>query len=320
MQIPTSRYHDAHRRRGESVMARLRARRYRPLQVFIAACVLAAFVPVSTASAADPVFVGAGDIASCSRTQDEATAKLLDAISGTVFVAGDNVYAHGTSTEYTQCYGPTWGRHKSRTRPVPGNHDYDTSGAKGYFGYFGSAAGDPKKGYYSFDIGAWHVVMLNSNCSAVGGCNGTSAQVTWLRSDLAAHSNACTIAVFHHPRFTSVRSTPDGLTVNIWKALYDYGADVVVNGHQHNYERFVPQTPDGTASSYGIQEFVVGTGGTGLVGFSGVMKNSQVRNSSTYGVLKLTLHSSSYDFAFVPIAGQNFRDSGSGRCHGKPGS
>jgi len=297
----------------------VRARAWIYASVATIGSLIAVLVPFATATAADPVFVGAGDIASCSRTQDEATAKLLDGITGTVFAAGDNVYEKGTTSEYKNCYGPTWGRHKSRTWPVPGNHEYETPGATGYYGYFGSQAGDPKKGYYSFDIGGWHAVMLNSNCSAVGGCGATSPQGKWLRSDLAAHPKACTIAVWHHPRFTSRRSTPDGLTVALWQALYEYGADVVVSGHQHNYERFAPQTPAGTADpSYGIRQFVVGTGGAALVGFSSTMNNSQVRNSQTYGVIRLTLHASSYDFAFVPIAGQTFKDSGSATCHGKP--
>src|SRR3954454_5366308 len=157
---------------GGTSMVRARAKLY--ATVVSIAALIAVLVPFATASAADPVFVGAGDIASCSRTQDEATAKLLDGIAGVVFAAGDNVYENGTLKEYTDCYGPTWGRHKSRTKPVPGNHEYQTSGAKGYYGYFGSLAGDPAKGYYSFDIGAWHAVMLNSNCSAVGGCGTTS--------------------------------------------------------------------------------------------------------------------------------------------------
>jgi PKD repeat protein len=268
----------------------------------------------------DPVFVGAGDIANCSRTQDESTAVLLDGIAGTVFTAGDNVYENGTATEFTNCYGPTWGRHKARTRPATGNHEYQTSGASGYYGYFGSAAGDPSKGYYSFDIGAWHAVVLNSNCSQVGGCGATSPQATWLRNDLAAHPTSCTLAIWHHPRFSSSRSSPDGLTAALWQALYDAGAEIVIGGHYHNYERFDLQTPAGARdAAFGIREIVVGTGGAALVGFSGgVMANSLVRNSSTYGVLKLTLHPASYDFAFVPIAGQSFSETGSGTCHATP--
>jgi hypothetical protein len=298
-------------------MTRSRASIYASIATVVS--LVALLVPVATATAADPVLVGAGDIASCSRTQDSATAKLLDGIVGTVFTAGDNVYQNGTATEFTNCYGPTWGRHKSRTRPTVGNHEYGTPGASGYFGYFGSRAGDPRKGYYSFNLGAWHAVMLNSNCSAVGGCGSTSAQANWLRSDLAAYPRTCTIAVWHHPRFTSARSTPDGRMNAIWQILYQHGAEIVVSGDRHHYERFAPQTPAGAASSaYGIRQFVVGTGGAALVGFSTTMKNSQVRNSQTYGVLRLTLHASSYDFAFGPIAGQSFRDSGSARCHGKP--
>jgi PKD repeat protein len=267
----------------------------------------------------DPVFVGAGDIADCSRTQDESTAKLLDAIPGTVFTAGDNVYENGTATEFTNCYGPTWGRHKSRTKPVVGNHEYQTSGASGYYGYFGSAAGDPSKGYYSFDIGSWHAVVLNSNCGQVS-CGTSSAQTNWLRADLAAHPTSCTLAIWHHPRFSSSQSSPDGSTLPLWQALYDAGAELILVGHRHNYERFAPQTPAGAAdSSFGIREIVVGTGGAGLAGFSGgTMSNSQVKNSSTFGVLKLTLHSGSYDYTFIPIAGQSFTDSGSASCHGKP--
>ncbi len=267
----------------------------------------------------DAVLVGAGDIADCSRTQDEATATLLDGIAGTVFTAGDNVYENGTASEFANCYGPSWGRHKARTRPVAGNHEYQTSGASGYYGYFGSAAGAPSKGYYSFDIGAWHAVVLNSNCSQVGGCGATSSQASWLRSDLAANPASCTIAIWHHPRFSSSQASPDGLTAPLWQILYDAGADLILVGHRHNYERFAPQTPAGAADpSFGIREFVVGTGGVALVGFSGTMANSQVRNSSTYGVLKLTLRASSYDFSFVHIAGQSFTDSGSASCHAAP--
>jgi hypothetical protein len=262
--------------------------------------------------------VGAGDIANCSRSQDEATAKLLDAIPGTVFTAGDNVYTHASPKEFTDCYGPTWGRAKSRTKPAPGDEDYETAGAKGYLGYFGSRAAPAGKTYYSYSIGAWHAVVLDTDCSDVGGCGATSPQALWLKADLAAHPTTCTIAIFHHPRFSSAQSKPDGRSVTFWQILYSYGADVIVSGHRHQYERFAPQTSTGAASSKGIREFVVGTGGAALVGFSTVAPNSEVRNSSTYGVLKLTLHASSYDFAFVPIAGQSFRDSGSANCHGKP--
>jgi PKD repeat protein len=268
------------------------------------------------------VLVGAGDIANCNRTQDESTAQLLDGIAGTVFTAGDNAYESGTATEYANCYHPTWGRHKARTKPTPGNHEYQTTGASGYYGYYGSVAGDPTKGYYSFDISGWHVVMLNSNCGSggvTGGCGTNSPQAVWLRADLAANSASCTIAMWHHPKFSSTPTSIPGTMNAMWTALYNDGADIIINGHHHNYERFAPQTPAGAADpAFGIREWVVGTGGQNLASMPNVKPNSQVRNSSTYGVLKLTLHANSYDWSFIPIAGQTFTDSGTGTCHGSP--
>jgi hypothetical protein len=265
----------------------------------------------------DPVLVGAGDIASCSSTGDEATANLLDGISGTVFTAGDNVYENGTTTEFNNCYDPTWGRRKARTKPSAGNHDYNTAGATGYYGYFGAAAGDPTKGYYSYDIGSWHVVVINSNCSAIGGCQAGSAQEQWLRQDLAASAQPCTISYWHHPRFTSGSNhAPATEMTPIWQALYDFNADVVVSGHNHQYERFAPQTANGTLDTVrGIREFVVGTGGRSHYTFGTIQPNSEVRNSDTYGVIKLTLHANGYDWQFVPEAGKTFTDSGSNTCH-----
>jgi hypothetical protein len=274
-------------------------------------------IAVQSVHAADPVIVGAGDIATCSNTSDEATANLLDTIPGTVFTAGDNVYSDGTASEFTNCYNPSWGRHKARTRPAPGNHDYHTAGATGYYSYFGAAAGDPKKGYYSYDLGAWHVVVVNSNCSEVGGCQAGSAQEQWLRADLAAHPATCTLAYWHHPLFSSGQHGNDTEMRPIWQALYDARADVVVNGHDHDYERFAPQNPSGQAdASRGIREFVVGTGGAGLRAVGSGIANSEVRNGVTNGVLKLTLHAGSYDWQFVPVAGQTFTDSGTAACVG----
>ncbi len=264
------------------------------------------------------VLVGAGDIASCTSTGDEATANLLDGIAGTVFTVGDNVYPNGTATEFANCYGPSWGRHKARTRPAPGNHDYNTTGAAGYYGYFGAAAGEPGKGYYSYELGAWHIVAINSNCAAVGGCGAGSAQEQWLRQDLAAHPQACTLAYWHHPLFTSDSSHGNATSMRpIWQALYDHGADVVLAGHAHNYERFAPQDPNGVADpARGIRQFVVGTGGASLRRFGAIKPNSEVRNADTYGVLKLTLHPTSYQWEFVPEAGKIFTDSGSAACDG----
>ena len=279
------------------------------------------YITVTPASSGDAVLVGAGDIADCGRTQDSKTEALLAGIAGTVFAAGDLTYPNGTASEFANCYAPTWGLEKARTRPIVGNHEYNTSGAAPYYAYWGAAAGDPSKGYYSYDIGGWHAIVLNANCSKVGGCGAGSAQERWLSADLQSSSTQCTVAFWHQARFSSTRSSPDGATLALWQDLYDYGADVVIGGHYHNYERFAPQTPTGLADpATGIREFVVGTGGAALGGFkSTTMANSQVKDRSTYGVLKLTLHSSSYDWQFIPIAGQSFTDSGSGSCHGRPG-
>ena|GEM_PF-6893660 len=271
---------------------------------------------------ADPVIVGAGDIAACADPSGaEATAALLGAIPGTVFALGDDAYVNGTPAEFADCYDPTWGRFKARTTlPVAGNHDYNTPGAAGYFGYFGAAAGDPAKGYYDTTIGSWHVIVLNSNCEAVGGCGAGSLQETWLRSVLAASTAPCTVALWHEPAFSSAtihRAFP--LYLPFWQALYDYGADVVLNASDHVYERFAPQTPDGDADpTFGLRQFTVGTGGRSHQAFKAPEPNSEVRNGSTYGVLALTLHAGSYDWRFAPVAGQKFTDSGSGTCHGAP--
>ncbi len=180
----------------------MRSPRGQTLAVALVLTVGGLIAPAAVA-AADPVIVGAGDIASCSATADSATAKLLDGITGTVVALGDNAYPSGTAAQFRDCYAPTWGRHKARTRPAAGNHDYETAGAKGYFGYFGAAAGDPAKGYYSYDLGTWHIVVLNSNCAAIGGCSATSPQGGWLRADLAANRGKDVLAYWHHPRFSS---------------------------------------------------------------------------------------------------------------------
>lgn len=265
---------------------------------------------------ADPVLVGAGDIARCSSPGAEATAKLLDGIPGTVYTTGDNAYESGTASEFANCYDPTWGRHKARTKPSPGNHEYYTPRASGYFGYFGAAAGDPSKGYYSYDLGEWHVVSLNSMCEDVGGCGATSPMVTWLKKDLAANPKSCTLAYFHHPLFSSGEHGNNAKMRPTWDALYAARADVVLNGHDHDYERFAPQSPGGEAdAARGIREFVVGTGGGSHYGIANVQPNSEAHNTDTYGVLKLTLHPDGYDWQFVPQAGETFTDSGTAGCH-----
>ena len=260
------------------------------------------------------VFVGAGDISDCGNDNDEATAQLLDGIAGTVYTLGDNVYSSGTATEFSQCYDPTWGRHKARTKPAPGNHDYNTSGASGYYGYFGTLAGPTGRGYYSFDLGDWHIVSLNSEVSMSAG----SAQETWLRADLAASIKQCTCAYWHKPRFSS--GTDHGSLNSaepLWQALYDFHAEIVLAGHEHNYERFAPQTPAGVADpANGIREFVAGTGGESHYNDLGTpLPNSEVFNGTTFGVLELTLAAGTYTWQFIPVAGQSFTDSGSGTCH-----
>jgi hypothetical protein len=271
----------------------------------------------------DPVLVGAGDIATSSAQHDEDTAQLLDNIAGTVFTLGDNAYNTGTAMEFADYYEPTWGRHKLRTKPSPGNHDYYTANATGYFGYFGAAAGNPDDGYYSYDLGAWHIIVINSNCGEdeVGGCQAGSLQEQWLRLDLALHPATCTLAYWHHPRFSSgsIHGSQSYMQP-IWQALYDYGADVVLSGHVHNYERFAPQDPTGLADpARGIREFVVGTGGNDtLYPFNAPIANSEVRDAVTYGVLKLTLHAASYDWQFVPAGIGTFTDTGTAGCVSLP--
>ena len=262
------------------------------------------------------VLVGAGDIASCSSDGDEATATLLDTIDGTVFTLGDHAYEAGTPIEFAACYEPTWGRHKSRTRPSPGNHDYLTPSASGYFDYFGPAAGDPDRGYYSYGLGAWHIIVLNSNCSDVGGCGPGSPQERWLRADLAAHPAACTLAYWHHPRFSSGTQGNEADVTAFWQALYEHGAEIVLGGHDHVYERFAPQKPNGEPDPVGgVRQFVVGTGGATRHRFAGPpAANNESRDDDTFGVLKLTLHPTSYEWRFIPVAGRTFTDSGRGRC------
>jgi uncharacterized protein YjdB len=258
------------------------------------------------------VFVGAGDIANCSTITDEATAQLLDAIAGTVWTAGDNVYTSGTATEFATCYEPTWGRHKARTRPSPGNHDYNTSGATGYYNYFGANAGPSGRGYYSYDLGDWHIISLNSEVSTSPG----SAQEVWLRADLAANTKQCTLAYWHKPLFSSGYHGNLSVSKPLWAALYEYNAEFVIVGHDHNYERFAPQTADGVVDlARGLREFVVGTGGTSLRSVGTPIVNSEVVNSNTHGVMKFTLRAGGYDWEFIPIAGKTFTDRGSGTCH-----
>lgn len=265
-----------------------------------------------------PVMLAAGDIAACDTYGDEATAALLDGLPGTVVSVGDHVYEYATEPDFTNCYDPTWGRHKARTKPTIGDHEFFQPGASTYFDYFGAAAGDRTKGYYSYDVGSWHVVSMHTYCTEVaGGCAAGSPEEQWLRSDLAASNSSCTLIYMHNPRFSSgkIHGSDEAMT-DFWQAAYDHGAELVVSANDHVYERFAPQTPGGAAdAANGIRQFVVGMGGRSHYSFGTIRPNSQVRNNDAFGVLKLTLRSGTYDWQFVPEAGKTFSDSGSTSCH-----
>ncbi len=261
--------------------------------------------------------LAAGDIASCSSNGDEATAALLDGRPNAVVATlGDNVYDSGTATEFARCYDPTWGRQKDRTHPAIGNHEYGVAKGAGYFAEFGAAAGEASLGWYSYDLGGWHVIVLNSNCEVVG-CATGGTQERWLKDDLAGHPTMCTLAYWHHPRFSSgITHGSSTAVLPLYTDLYDAGADVILNGHEHNYERFAPLDPTGKPDdARGIREFVVGTGGVGHYPLGPPLPGSQVRNDNTFGLLALTLRSGSYQWQFVPEAGKSFTDSGSANCH-----
>ena len=268
------------------------------------------------------VLVGAGDIASCKNPEGaRATAKLIEQIPGTVFAAGDLAYERGSAEDFKNCYEPTWGRFKDRTKPALGNHEYGNHTASAYFQYWGARAGPVGKGYYSYDLGNWHIVVLNTNCDAkaLGGCAAGSPQETWLKEDLAKHPAACILAYGHHALFSSGVFKSHAVHPELrelWEDLYAAHADLVLAGHEHSYERFAPQDPQGKADPVnGIREIVVGTGGRShdLLGFA--TPNSEARDWDTFGVLKLTLAPGKYAWEFIPEEGKTFHDSGSGVCH-----
>jgi hypothetical protein len=266
---------------------------------------------------APATLLAAGDIGSCGSRGDEATAAVLRRESGVIATLGDNAYPDGSPRDFSRCYGPSWGEFRDRTRPAPGNHDYHMPGASGYFGYFGAAAGPLGKGYYSYDLGAWHIAVVNSNCSAVGGCHAGSPQERWLRADLARSGRRCALAYWHHPPFTSGAPHSNALALRpIFQALYDARAEIALAGHNHQYERFAPQTPTGRADpTRGVRMFVVGTGGASHYRFGAIQPNSEVRDSTSYGVLRLTLRPGGYDWRFLPAGDGRFTDAGSDRCH-----
>ncbi len=289
----------------------------------LACCLVAVLAPPAVASA--PTLAAAGDIAcrpglapSGGACEQSGTAALVQALGPSAVAAlGDEQYDTGTSLEFAGAFDSSWGHFKSLIHPAVGNHEYLTTGASGYFGYFGGAAGDPGRGYYSYDLGDWHLISLNSNCEYVS-CAAGAPQEQWLRADLAGHSAPCTLAYWHHPLFTSglTKGQSDELATRpLWQALYDNHADVVLNGHDHNYERFAPQGPGGQSDPNGIREFVVGTGGKSHTPISTASPNSEVHDTGSFGVLLLTLSSASYEWRFVPENIGGFTDQGNAQCH-----
>jgi PKD repeat protein len=303
------------------------------LSTLSAACAPDSFGPDATinlanAVAAPAVLIGAGDIASCERIDDELTADIVDSLllvhpNATVFTAGDNVYPDGTPQEYTDCYEPSWGRFKDRTWATLGNHEYGLGNADASFDYFGARLGPRDLGYYSVDVGSWHLVMLNTGSRSNVPVDAGSAQEQWLRADLAATTQACVMAVIHDPRFYSCGSSgcshEKTWVKPFWDALYEFNADVVVSGDRHHYERFALQDPDGNLDPIsGIRLFIVGTGGRS-VGTPTEFPHPNVEvvnDESANGVMKFTLHDNSYDWEFVHEPGKSFTDSGTGTCVG----
>jgi hypothetical protein len=291
-------------------------------------------------AASDPVIAAAGDIAcdpasesfnggqgnALTCRQQYTSDLLLNEDLAAVLPLGDVQYHCGGYQAFLESYDLSWGRLKEISRPVVGNHEYLTSGdgtgctdanaaAAGYFKYFGSAAGEPNKGYYSYNIGSWHLIALNSNCEDAGGCFLNSEQYRWLQADLAAHRSLCTLAYWHIPLFSSGgRTAPN--TKSIWQLLDSHDVELVLSGHDHIYERFAPQTANGEPDPSGLRQFVVGTGGSNLTEIKFIAPNSEVRNNDTYGILKVTLHPTSYDWEFLPEAGKTFTDKGTDECHG----
>jgi hypothetical protein len=260
----------------------------------------------------ETVFVTAvADVAGCDSQGDEATAAIVDTLPGLVLMAGDIAYEAGTRQQFADCYHPSWGKHRDRTRPAPGNHEYETERAAPYFEYFGALAGPSGLGYYSFDAGAWHIVSLNSNIDMSAG----SPQEQWLRKDLAASSARCTLALWHHPLFTSGFHNANPAVAPLWRALQDAGAEIVLTGHDHHYERFAPQNVNGVADPRGIRQFIVGNGGRSLFPALFAVANSEKRYDTGYGVLRLTLAADRYQWKFIPVTPGHFEDSGSGTCY-----
>ena len=273
---------------------------------------LAPVIPLPSVEPGAVVLLAVGDIGSCDGTDDEAVADLAARLPGTIALLGDIVYPDGSPTDFADCFDPAWGSLRARIRPAPGNHEYQTTDASGYFSYFGAAAGTPGEGWFSYDLGAWHVIVLNSNCDEVGACDAGSPQLAWLEADLAASGAArpaaCTLAYWHHPRYASGRHGDDDRTAPLWNVLATAGTDLVLTAHDHDYERLAPID--------GIRSFLVGTGGRSLYELTRpIGPHSELRVNDSYGLLMLTLGESAYEWRFVPAPGSTLVDSGTGECH-----
>jgi hypothetical protein len=269
----------------------------------------------------DPVINALGDIAACDpsyvyRDGQLLTEALASSLDGSILGLGDYVYPDGTPVYFTGCFDPVWSSIKPRIIPVAGNHEYQYSNAGGYYAYFGTSAGDPTMGYYSFNLGSWHLIALNSNCSFVGGCGVGSPQLTWLQADLAANTQKCILAFWHHPLYGSGKEGNTPEVIDFWQSLYTAHATLVINGHNHDYERFAPIDPAGNPDPVnGITEIVAGTGGKDHSPLVQLQPNSQIFNDTDFGVLRLALHTDSYAWQFLPVAGATFTDEGIGKCN-----
>lgn len=271
--------------------------------------------PPSATLPSSITLIAAGDIARCDSQDDESTAALAAAHPGTVLVLGDNAYEDGSRRDYRDCYQPSWGRLLDRTLAVPGNHDHQTAAALGYFDYFGARAGPAKRGWYALTLGAWRLITLDSECSAVGGCGRGSPQYEWLAAELDEHPSPCTIVAFHRPRYSSGFHGDFAEIDPLWRLVVDAGADVVLNGHEHSYERLGPMDADGHADAKGVGAFIVGTGGALLRGFDDVVETSQVRIDDRHGVLVLQLADGTFDWTFRSTPDDMVEDQGMGACH-----
>ena len=264
-----------------------------------------ALAPATDSAAPSATLIAVGDIASCSSDSDERTAELVDGLRGTIALLGDTVYERGTPAEYARCFAPSWGRHRARSRPAVGNHEYGTPGAAGYFSYFGARA-HPPRGYYAYSLGAWRVLVLNTNCAPAGGCERGSPQERWLRAELRRNRSRCVLAYGHHPRWSSGPHGPDATIDGLWRALVDGGAEMYLAGHDHDYERFAPIA--------GVRQFVVGTGGRSLYPIVRNLRASRVRQATRFGVLVLQLRARSYSWRFEPATRGSFTDRGTAGC------